>query len=469
VETQSGHITTVTSDTAKATPPDGLEAPRRYWAVAALMGGLILASLDTTMSNVALPRIATFMGVNPGLVVWVGIAYSLAVVVSILPFSAVAERIGFRRMYAVGLTVFMLSAIGCALSTSLWSLIVARVCQGFGTSMLMCLFGGLVRNIYPLRMMGFGISLNALMVALIAVLGPVIGAFILEYASWQWIFVPYIPVCLITYFWVPYLPDVSRTKRPFDWWACLLSIVMFGLMVIGLDTLTDHLPRALACLAVAALAAYLLLRHSRGQAAPFVPVDLLRIQPVAFAVAASACSFAAQMSSFVALPFYFLDVMHYSYGDIGILLGGWSVGVAIMAPVAGMLADRFQVAVLCGIGALCMAAGLAWVLVLPLDAGFIWLLLAMLLAGVGFGFFQSPNNRALLVGAPRRRSGAAGALQATTRVFGQSVGTALVAIGFNLSASHGAAVGIGIGVVCACGALAVNIMRYFNPAPDMEL
>src|SRR5690606_9115610 len=137
-------------------------------------------------------------------------------------------------------------------------------------------------------------------------------------------------------------------------------------------------------------------RRSWDQTAPLVPIDLLRIKPVAFAVAASACSFAAQMSSFVALPFYYLNVVNYSYSDVGILLGAWSFGTAVMAPISGWMSDRYRVAVLCGIGAACMAIGLGWVGVLPLDAAFGWFAAAMLMGGVGFGFFQSPNNRALL-------------------------------------------------------------------------
>src|SRR5690606_28264088 len=127
----------------------------------------------------------------------------------------------FRRMFALGVTVFMFSALACSLSTSFAGLVTARVTQGIGTSMLMCLFGGLVRNIYPMRMMGFGISLNSLSVGVMAVIGPTVGAFILEVANWRWIFASEIPLCLVLYPGVRFLPDVSRVWRRFDWQACL--------------------------------------------------------------------------------------------------------------------------------------------------------------------------------------------------------------------------------------------------------
>jgi DHA2 family multidrug resistance protein-like MFS transporter len=159
---------------------DGLPMPRRLWAMAVLMSGLALVSWDMAAANVALPDIAADLNVSPGLVVWVMIAYTVTVLVGILPSSAVAERIGFRQMYGLGSTVFMVGALSCAFSTSFSMLLIARVVQGVGAAMLMSLFGGLVRNIYPMRQLGLGVSLSSLVVGVLAVLGPAIGAFIIE-------------------------------------------------------------------------------------------------------------------------------------------------------------------------------------------------------------------------------------------------------------------------------------------------
>jgi DHA2 family multidrug resistance protein-like MFS transporter len=363
----------------------------------------------------------------------------------------------------------MAASLASALSTSFFSLLLARMAQGLGSAMLMCLFGGLVRNIYPMNKLGMGLSLNAMTVGVMAVLGPAIGAFILQAVSWHWIFLVIVPFCIASYFGVRFLPDVPRSASRFDWVACLLSAPVFGLSVIGLDAVVKDPARAVLCLLIAALAAWALVRRSRGQLAPIVPVDLLRIKPIAYAVGASAFSFAAQMAAFVSLPFYFKEVLHYSYGDVGILLGVWSIGVAVMAPVAGYLSGRYAIAVLCGIGAAGMAAGMIWLVLLPASTAFLWLILAMLVGGVGFGFFQTPNNRALLAGAPRHRSGAAGGMQATTRVFGQSFGTALVAVSFNISEINGAVIGIVAAIACAVVAMCINIARQLNPVADLEL
>src|SRR5690606_35342854 len=107
-----------------------------------------------------------------------------------------------------------------------------------------------------------------------------------------------------------------------------------------------------------------------------------------------------------------------------------------------------------------IALGMAWLIALPLNAAFSWFMLSMLLGGVGFGFFQTPNNRALLAGSPRHRSGAAGGMQATTRVFGQSFGTALVGLSFNVCAVHGARLGVMASIACALIALLINVLRH---------
>jgi DHA2 family multidrug resistance protein-like MFS transporter len=448
---------------------DGLKTPRRYWATAALLLAIAVVVLDSSMANVALPSMARSLNIDAGQVVWVAMSYNLAVVVSLLPLSGVAERIGFSRMYVIGMLLFMVASIGAALSSSLFTLVVARIGQAIASSMLMGMFGGLVRNIYPMNKLGAGISLNAMTVGLMSVLGPSVGAFILEISSWPWIFWVVVPFCLGSVALARFLPEVPRLSVRFDGLACVLSMLVFGLGILGLDMIIRQPVWAVLCFGVVAAAGWLLLHRSRGQPAPLVPVDLLRVMNIRYAVGASFFSFSAQMAAFVALPFYFQNVLGFSYSQVGLLLGAWAVGVGAMAPVAGYMSGRFPVAVLCALGAGGMALGIGAVLLMPASWPFAALMAATLLGGIGFGFFQTPNNRALLSGAPRHRSGAAGGLQAITRVLGQGFGTALVSVAFNASHSFGATLAVAVSIVCALTALGINVRRYLNPAPDSDL
>lgn len=448
---------------------DGLPVPRRYWSVATMMLGITVTVFDSSMSNVALPAISASLDIPASQSVWVVLAYSLTVVGTLLPLSALAERIGFRLVYGLGMAVFLLCSVSAALSGSMLQLVLSRVGQGLGSSMLMCLFGGILRNSYPLSKLSTGISLNAFLVGITAVIGPTLGALLLQWFSWPSIFLVNIPLGLLTYLGVRHLPEVPRRSGPFDWVACGLSAVVFALALYGFETLGRDPVQAALALLVAALTAWALLRRSWVQPAPVVPVDLLRTPTIGYAVAASAFFFAAQMAAFVSLPFYFKAAYGASYAQVGLYLGSWAIGAAVMAPASAYMSARYPVAILCAMGALSMITGLGGVLLAPQDVGSGWLVPFMFLAGVGFGFFQTPNNRAMLGSIPRHRSGAAGGMQATTRVFGQGVGTAFVGVAFQLGSTHGPMAGVLVSITFATLALAVNVKRMFDPRPDPRL
>jgi DHA2 family multidrug resistance protein-like MFS transporter len=438
---------------------DGLPAPRRYWAAATVLCGISLTVLDATIVNVALPTIGQNFGEPASSMVWVINAYSLTIVMLLLLMSALTERLGFKRLFAFGVVVFMLSSLGCALSTSLWQLNLARVCQGVGAATLMCMFGGMVRNIYPSRHLGRGISLNATVVALVSVLGPSIGALIVSVVSWRWIFAVNVPMSLLLLRGIRTLPDIPRVKTPIDVLSALLSMAAMAAFIIGVDDLAADFFKAASLIAAAAILTVILVRRASGQEAPLVPIDLLRIKPLGFAVAASACTFAAQTTAYVALPFYFLDELGREQWQLGMLMAAWPVGTAAIAGLAGRLADRYSAALLSGLGAGAMAIALVWVALLPRGASDTAIMSAMFLAGLGFGFFQTPNNHAMLGSAPRHRSGAVGGVQSTTRVFGQSFGTALVAVAYGLHVGHGATVALLLAAACAVLAVGVNTVR----------
>jgi len=231
------------------------------------------------------------------------------------------------------------------------------------------------------------------------------------------------------------------------------------LIVVGVDQLALRPLRGIGLIVAGVATGYLLVKRAGAQTAPLVPVDLFRLPPFAFAVAASTFLFGAQMAAFVALPFYFQSVMGHSQVKIGFLITAWPICGAVMAPIAGRLSDRYSTAALCAIGAAVMVLSLVLLLMLSPDASDFWIVACMAVGGIGFGFFQSPNNRAMLMAVPINRAGAAGGVQATTRTFGQSLGIALVAIAFGISATHGATVGVWFAIAFGAISALVNIVR----------
>ncbi len=451
----------------KTVHPDGLPTPQRYWSMLAIALGIAMSVLDSAVANIALPVIAHELRATPAESVWVVNAYQLAVVMALLPLAALGERVGYRRVYLAGLTVFTLSSLACALSTSMPALVASRVAQGFGAAGVFGVNGALVRFTYPQAQLGRGVGLNALVVSVAAATGPTVASAILAVGPWQWLFAVNLPIGIVNLVVAARaLPHSDRSERPFDWVSAALNALAFGLFFIGVDTFTHGEGEGLVAvgeLAAALAAGLALVRREAATAAPLIPVDLLRIPIFALSVATSVCSFAAQSLAFVALPFYFELGLGRGQVETGLLMTPWPVAVGVAAPLAGRLSDRVPAAILGFVGLAGLAAGLMLLARLPgrpANADIVW---PMALCGVGFGFFQAPNNRTLLSSAPRRRAGAAGGMLATARLTGMAGGATLAALFFRVAPQRAETVDLIVGAAFAALAAFASLSRLARP------
>ena len=451
--------------------PDGLPRPQRQWAMFAIAVAVTMAVLDSAVANIALPAIARQLGVTPAESVWVINAYQLAIVVLLLPLAALGERIGYRRVYIAGLGLFTLGSLACALSGSLTALIAARVAQGLGAAGIMAVNGALVRFTYPQASLGHGVGLNALVVSIAGAIGPTVASGILAIGPWQWLFAVNVPIGLANIvFATRVLPWSTLSAKALDWGSAALSALAFGLFFIGADTLTHGQQQGLmGALEVAGgvLAGIALFVRERREARPLIPIDLLRIPVFGLSAATSICSFAAYMLAFLALPFWFQSELHRDQVQTGLLMTPWPVGVGLVAPLAGRLADRIPAAILGSAGLLVLAVGLGLMAQLPADASTLAILWRMALCGLGFGFFQAPNNRTMLGSAPRDRSGAAGGMLATSRLTGMTLGASIAALVFRVTprdAEHLCLL-IAVGIAVAGCAASLSRLKARGAAP----
>jgi len=416
---------------------DGLPPGARGRAVLALAVGVGLAALDTAIANTALPAMAVQLHATPADSVWIVNAYQLAMVATLLPIAALGETLGYRRVYVAGMALFTLASLACALAWSLPVLIAARLFQGLGASAIMGVNTALLRAVYPQRLHGRGFGNNALVVAVAFAIGPSLASVILVTSSWEWLFgINVVPGIIAFFLARKALPETRRASHRIDGVAGLFNVIAFGMGILALGDaahrvgLRTLLPEAL----VALLFFVLLLRRQRGHPAPLLPVDLLKRPLFALSTLTAVCTFAAQALAFVALPFYFEGTLGRSPIETGFLMTPWAVLVGVMAPVAGRLCDRYSPGLLGGIGLLILSAGLLTLLRLPVGASAFDIGWRMALCGVGFGFFQAPNMKAIMGSAPPARSGSASGIVATARLSGQATGAALVA--FCLTISH---------------------------------
>jgi MFS transporter, DHA2 family, multidrug resistance protein len=416
-------------------PSDGLPNPGRLLAFFAIATALTMAVLDSAIVNVALPVIAHDLRINSATTIWVVNAYQLAIIVSLLPLASLGDTVSYRLVYWIGLALFTIASLGCALSSSFPMLIAARVLQGFGAAGIMSVNIALVRFIYPSGQLSRGIGNTALIVAVSSAAGPTVAAAVLSVATWPWLFLINVPLGFIALVAaVLTLPETPRTERRFDWNSAALNGLTFGLLIIGIDGIRNSGGSLYPILALggAAFFGVVFVRSQIGLAVPLLPLDLLRRPVFALSMVTSVCSFTAQTLAYVSLPFYFHDVLGLSVVEIGLLMTPWPLAVAVVAPVSARLSDHYSAGTLGGVGLIVLAAGLALLAELPPAPSPFDIMWRLMICGLGFGLFQTPNNKAIITSAPRERSGGASGLQSSARLLGQSVGAAAVAVLFAL-------------------------------------
>ncbi|MCA6108544.1 MFS transporter [Bradyrhizobium cenepequi] len=441
---------------------DGLPPERRRWAVAAIFTALAMASLDTAIANIALPAIATDLQVSPADVVWVVNVYQIALVATLLPLGALGEIVGHERIYLGGLLLFTLASLGCALAWSLESLLIARALQGLGASGLMSVNTALVRYVYPSRMHGRGFGHNALVVATAFTLGPTIASGILAFGTWPWLFAINIPFGLIAIFiGMKTLPPTPRAVHAFDFAGAVLAAGCLGLFIIGIGSAAHKTSPewVVVELVGAVVLGWLLMHRHRDHPAPMLPIDLFRRPMFALSAATAVCSFAIQGLAFVSLPFYFESVLMRSQVETGFFMTPWPLVVGIMAPIGGRMSDRYPVGILGGIGLILLGIGMALLATLPASPSIPDIVWRMVICGIGFGFFQTPNMKALMSSAPPHRSGSASGIVATARLTGQTIGAALAAFCFAIAGHEGAIYALALGAGFAVLGSAMSFLR----------
>jgi len=444
---------------------DGLPVPRRYWSAAGIWLALTMAVLDSSIANVALPTIANELGTSAEASVWVINAYQLTITILLLPLAAMGDKIGYKCIYIPGLVVFTIGSVGCALSGTLQLLIAARVVQGVGAACIMSMNAALVRATYPARMLGRGMGYNALVLSMSAAAGPTLAAIILSVATWPWLFMINLPIGIAAVMvGRRSLPEPEGHGGDFDWLAAALAGAMMGLIVFGAEMFAHDARRLGSAMIVGGiLSGVFLVRHEWGDERPLFPVDLLKIRIFSMSIGTSTVSFAAQMLAYVTLPFLFQSVLGRSAFETGLLMTPWPLAIGVIAPIAGRLADKVRAGLIGGIGLGIFAFGLFMLSRLGAHPEAFDIAWRMAVCGLGFGLFQSPNNRTIVSSAPVARSGAAGGMLATARLLGQTSGAVAVAVAFHLAGVSASPALLAASAVAAAIAAGLSLLRLTSP------
>lgn len=460
------------SDNPPSDQMAGLPERHRSIAIACVLAAMALVVLDAAIVNVALPTLAQSLHATSANAVLTVTAYQMALVMALLPSAALGESIGLRRVFTSGIIVFTVSSLLCAAAPSLPWLIAARFAQGLGGAAIMALGVPLLRFAVPPGQFGTAIGWNALTVALCAAVGPTLGALILSAASWPWLFAVNIPLGIMALVATRSLPIVSGSARPIDWVSAGLSMVTVAALVIGAELIPawPAISAALALVSVVALP--ILFRRERPKLAPLVPLDLLGNASFRISVLASICCFTGQAMAMVALPFYLQHNLGQTPMLAGLYMTPWPLAVAVAAPITSRLAKSVSTAWLCAAGGVLLAIGLAAASLWPLAHDLLPLAVFTMMCGLGFGLFQVPNNQNMFLAAPRERSAAAGGMQGTARLAGQTAGAVIMTLLLTLTpAETSPRLGLGIGAVLTMLAGIISLLRILplDARPSLDL
>jgi DHA2 family multidrug resistance protein-like MFS transporter len=403
----------------------------RRWAQVGIWLALAVSVLDSSIANVALPSIAHDLGTSPSASIAIVTAFQMGAIAVLLPLATLGDVFTYRRVFLAGLALFTLSSLGCALSPTLPILVLTRALQGVGAAGIMSVNGALARHIFPSHRLGAALGSNALVVAIFGALGPTIASGILVIARWPWLFAINVPIGLLALIigWRT-LPVTSMSKHPLDIRSVIYNILACLMLAGGVELIIRGAANSLTVgiLCGGTLAAGLLIGRSARFANPLFPLDLLIVRMARLSSMTSIATFCAQTMTLVYLPFYLQSTLALGLPQIGLLMTAWPLGVALAAPLAGWWADRMAVATIGGVGLLVMGTALLGVRFVALRGETTEIGALLGICGIGFGFFQAPNNRAIMSSAPVRRSGAAAGLIAMSRVGGQILGALSVAL-----------------------------------------
>lgn len=432
---------------------------RNYAAIIAILLVLVMTVLDVTVVNVALPVLAVKFGVSDSYTVWIITVYQLVITMLLLPLSSVGDLYSYRRTFLTGVVIFTLASVLCALSNSFAMIIVSRAIQGIGAASVMGVNIALTRLIYPREVLGRGLALNAMVIAIATAAGPTIAGAILSMASWHWLFLINLPFGIAAFFigrkLLPANPP-KPDKPKFDWVSAAENTVVFGLIFYSLGSFArkGDFVVCLSLLLAGVVVGVFYVRRQLSRPAPMLPVDLFRIRLYSLSIITSICSFIAQNVAMIALPFLFLNSFGFSAITTGMLMTPWPLATMVVAPLAARFVERHNPGATAAAGMGVYAAGILLLLLLPGEGVSVWnIAWRMAVCGVGFGMFQTPNNIVMVIATPVHRTGGAGGMQSTARLVGQTLGATIVTVVFALIASP-----VGSVTTCLCLALGMAIV-----------
>ncbi|MDA8383182.1 MAG: MFS transporter [Betaproteobacteria bacterium] len=400
----------------------------QWWVLTVVLLGATMSALDVTIVNIALPTIKDEFHTSLALVEWISMAYMIVLALALPIVGRLADVFGRSRLYNIGFGVFIVGSALCGFAPGIVTLILARSLQAIGAALLQANSVALITQVFRSRSLGRALGAQAAVQGTAMALGPFVGAMLITFAGWRFIFFVNVPIGIAGTIAAHYiLPRYHRVHK-----GVTVDYIGSALMTIGLMALVlavnkagavgwtsplivSHFLLGLLCLA-AFVVTELIVKH------PTIDLRLFGRYTIAAGNITGLLAYYALFSVLFLLPFYFEQVLHYSAARTGIMLTAVPLAMALMAPFAGRACDRLGSVKFLVTGSLLLAAGAALLIFAPSVSHPLELVIDMVILGAGLGVFTPANNRATMAATPRDKLGMTGGFLNMMRSLGVILG-----------------------------------------------
>jgi EmrB/QacA subfamily drug resistance transporter len=412
--------------------PDFQQEPvKKWWVLVAVGISTFMSALDTSVVNIVLPIVNNDFHTQVATIEWIVIIYLLLVSGLLLSFGRLGDLHGHRRVFLYGFVIFVASSMSCSLASNVAWLITSRGLQAIGAAMLAANSPAILTKSFPDSQRGQALGMQATMTYLGLTVGPTLGGWLTVQFSWRAVFFINVPVgilaLLLSFLFIP--RDRHNTR------AETFDLRGAGLFLAGLIALLLALnqgeswgwtsPVILGLLLAAAVILFIFLRVELRVPSPMLDLSLFQRRLFSTSTASAVLNYICVFSVLFLMPFYLLQGRSMDASQAGLVLSAQPLIMAIVAPISGTLSDRIGSRVPATLGMLLLAVGLFLLSRLQSTAPMSYVILALVVVGLGIGIFISPNNSALMGSAPRKRQGIAAGIMATARSVGQVLGLGL--------------------------------------------
>ena len=405
---------------------------KRKWIILLAVGmGAFLATIDGGIVNIGLNTPVKEFGRPLVVIEWVVLAYMLTVSSLMLSIGRLGDMLARKKLYLAGIIIFTIGSALCGLSPTIYWLIGFRVLQAVGSSILMALGTAMVTEAFPTNERGKALGIFGTLVSMGIIAGPTIGGLLLESLSWHWLFFVNLPVGLVGVYLVIRFVPANRpgTRQHFDFPGALTLFLGLCALLLTLSLIQGSgfsRPLTFVLLAAFAIMLVIFIRLETHAAEPMIDLSIFRNRLFSMNLITGFLTFIVTAGTMILLPLYLQNVLGFGPRQSGLMLAVTPVMVAITAPIAGTLSDRFGSRIITSVGLAVLLFGQIMVSTLAKDTTVIGCLVRFIPVGIGIGLFQAPNNSAVMGSSPRERSGVASSLLSLTRTIGQTTGIALL-------------------------------------------